>query len=128
MRAPTDMPRRQPRLPGRGRAFLVVGVVVLFLLLTSLRGIAGFYTDYLWFASLHRANVFRGVLGAKVALAVIFTGAFFALLWVNLVIADRLAPPFRPDRARRGVPRALPRPGRAPAPGGCAPACRCCWP
>ena len=96
MRAPTDMPRRQPRLPGRGRALIVVGVVVLFLLLTSLRGIAGFYTDYLWFQSLHRTNVFRGVLGAKVALAVIFTGAFFVLLFVNLVIADRLAPPFRP--------------------------------
>jgi uncharacterized membrane protein (UPF0182 family) len=96
MRAPTDLPRR-PRTPsGRGRAFLVLGVVVLFLLLTSLRGIAGFYTDYLWFDSLGVGSVFRGVLGAKVALAVIFTGAFFVLLWVNLVIADRLAPPFRP--------------------------------
>src|ERR1700709_2635808 len=96
MRPPTEMPRRQPRLPGRGRLFLVVGIVVLFLLLTSLRGIAGFYTDYLWFESLHRASVFKGVLGAKVALAVIFTGVFFVLLFVNLVIADRLAPPFRP--------------------------------
>ena len=90
------MPRRQPRVPGRGRAFLIVGAVVLFLVLTSLRGIAGFYTDYLWFDSLGRANVFRGVLGAKVALALIFTGAFFVLLWTNLVIADKLAPPFRP--------------------------------
>jgi uncharacterized membrane protein (UPF0182 family) len=75
---------------------IIVGIVVLFLLLTSLRGIAGFYTDYLWFSSLHRSNVFRGILGAKVALAVIFTGAFFVLLLANLLIADRLAPPFRP--------------------------------
>jgi uncharacterized membrane protein (UPF0182 family) len=90
------MPRRQPRLPGRGRVLIILGIVVLFLLLTSLRGIAGFYTDYLWFSSLHRASVFRGILGAKVALAVIFTGAFFVMLLVNLVIADRLAPPFRP--------------------------------
>src|SRR5437868_3107463 len=97
MRAPTEMPRRPPRPSGRGRAFLVLGVVVLFLLLTSLRGIAGFYTDYLWFESLGKTGVFRGVLGAKVALALIFTGAFFVLLWVNLVVADRLAPPFRPS-------------------------------
>src|SRR3546814_6954102 len=62
----------------------------------SLRGIAGFYTDYLWFDSLDRASVWRGVLGAKIALAVIFTGTFFLIMWANLVIADRLAPPFRP--------------------------------
>jgi uncharacterized membrane protein (UPF0182 family) len=97
MRAPTDLPRRRSRTPGRGRTFLVIGIVALFVLLTSLRGIASFYTDYLWFDSLGRGSVFRGVLGAKIALAVIFTGAFFVLLWVNLVIADRLAPPFRPN-------------------------------
>lgn len=98
MRAPSDMPRRAPRTaaPGRGRTWLVIGGVVLFFLITSLRGIAGFYTDFLWFDSLGRAEVWRGVLGAKVALALIFTGAFFVLVWLNLVIADRLAPPFRP--------------------------------
>ncbi|HUS60586.1 MAG TPA: UPF0182 family protein, partial [Acidimicrobiales bacterium] len=96
MRAPTDMPRRPPRAPGRGRAVLVIGAVVLFFGAASLRGIAGFYTDYLWFESLHLSGVWRGVLGAKLALAAIFTAAFFLLMWVNLVIADRLAPPFRP--------------------------------
>jgi hypothetical protein len=89
------MPRR-PRSAGRGRTWLVIGAIVLFFLITSLRGIAGFYTDYLWFESLDRVGVWRGVLGAKAALALIFTGAFFVLMWVNLVIADRLAPPFRP--------------------------------
>jgi uncharacterized protein len=96
MRAPTDMPRRPPRAPGRGRAALVIGAVALFFVITSLRGIAGFYTDYLWFDSLHLAGVWKGVLGAKLALAAIFTVGFFVLMWVNLVIADRLAPPFRP--------------------------------
>ena len=92
------MPRRAARVskPGRGRAGLVVGGVVLFFLITSMRGIAGFYTDFLWFDSLGRSEVWRGVLGARIALAVIFTGAFFLLMWINLVIADRMAPPFRP--------------------------------
>lgn len=90
------MPRRPPRAPGRGRTALVVGAVILFILIASLRGIAGFYTDYLWFDSLNLAGVWRGVLGAKLALAAIFTTAFFVLMWVNLVIADRVAPPFRP--------------------------------
>jgi uncharacterized membrane protein (UPF0182 family) len=98
MRAPEDMPRRPRRAanPGRGRTWLVAGAVVLFFLITSLRGIASFYTDYLWYDSLGRAEIWRGVLGAKIALSAIFTVAFFVIMWINLVIADRLAPPFRP--------------------------------
>jgi uncharacterized membrane protein (UPF0182 family) len=96
MRAPTDMPRRRRRGSNRGRIVLIVAVVALFLLATSLRGIAGFYTDYLWFDGLGLASVFRGVLRAQVVLAAVFTATFFVLLFVNLWIADRLAPKFRP--------------------------------
>jgi hypothetical protein len=64
--------------------------------ITSLRGIAGFYTDYLWFDSLGLSGVWRGILGAKAALALIFSGLFFGVLWVNLLIAERLAPKLRP--------------------------------
>lgn len=97
MRAPDDLPRR-PRRTGRGkrgRVVLIVVVVGLFVLLTSLRGIARFYTDYLWFDSLDQTGVWQGVLGAKVALAVLFIAAFFLLAFVNLTIADRVAPPYR---------------------------------
>ncbi|MBK9179505.1 MAG: UPF0182 family protein [Acidimicrobiales bacterium] len=99
MRSPTDMPGRAPRRRSglsRGRVLLIVLAVALFVLVTSLRGLAGFYTDYLWFDSLGFAGVWGGVLGAKIALTVIFTGLFFVLLWVNLLIADRIAPKFRP--------------------------------
>ena len=98
MRTPADLPRRRrrPTVGSRGRITLVVLAVALFVLLTSLRGIAGFYTDLLWFDSLGYRGVFTGVLGAKVTLAAIFSLAFFVLLWVNLFIADRLAPRFRP--------------------------------
>jgi hypothetical protein len=65
MRASSDMPRRPSRAAGtgRGRAWLVVGAVLLFFLITSLRGFASFYTDYLWFDSLGQAAVWQGVLG-----------------------------------------------------------------
>jgi uncharacterized membrane protein (UPF0182 family) len=97
MRAPDDLPRRPRRAAktNRGRAILIVAVIAAFVLLTSLRGIAGFYTDYLWFDSLGQSGVWRGVLAAKVVLAVIFIAVFFALAWLNLLIADRIAPPYR---------------------------------
>ena len=103
MRPPSDMPpprprARRPRGEGsnRGRTILIIAAVVLFFLFTSLRGIAGFYTDYLWFDSLGYDGVWSGVLGAKISLAVIFVAAFFVICWVNLYIADRLAPTFPP--------------------------------
>jgi uncharacterized protein len=97
MRAPDDLPRRAPRRKNgrRGRTLLIVGVIVAFVLLTSLRGIAGFYTDYLWFDSLNQTGVWRGILGAKLSLALIFMVGFFLLAWSNLLIADRIAPPYR---------------------------------
>ena len=97
MRVPSDMPRpRRAGIGSRGRIGLVLAAIALFILITSLRGIAGFYTDLLWFESLGYRGVFTGVLGAKVSLTVLFTLIFFAVLWVNLFIADRLAPRFRP--------------------------------
>ena len=97
MRAPDDLPRRAPRRKNgrRGRTILIVAVIAAFILLTSLRGIAGFYTDYLWFDSLDQSGVWRGILGAKLSLALIFMVGFFLLSWANLLIADRIAPPFR---------------------------------
>lgn len=73
-------------------AVLVAAFVIIAL---SLRGIAGFFTDYLWFDSLDRTDVWGAVLGAKVVLWLIFFAVFFILLWVNLFLADRSAPPLR---------------------------------
>ncbi|HWC11398.1 MAG TPA: UPF0182 family protein, partial [Acidimicrobiales bacterium] len=96
MRAPTDLPRR--RRPSNRVGLVLVGIVafVLLLLAISLRGIAGFYTDYLWFGELGLSSVWSGVLGTKVGLAVAFTIAFFLIMWINLAIADLIAPRFRP--------------------------------
>ncbi|HBM55312.1 MAG TPA: hypothetical protein DD388_01690, partial [Acidimicrobiaceae bacterium] len=58
----------------------------------SLRGLASFYTDYLWFDQLGYDNVFRSVLLAQVVLVALFTALFFIICFVNLTVADRLAP------------------------------------
>lgn len=71
-------------------------VTALIILLLSVRGIAGFYTDYLWFDSLGYSSVWSGVLLAQVGLALVFILAMSLLVWVNLFIADRIAPSFRP--------------------------------
>ena len=89
---------RRPRLrrPNRGGIIALVAVVALLVLLTSLRGIAGLYTDYLWFHSLGLAGVWKTIVGSKIALTLIFLAIFFVLQFTNLLIADRLAPAFRP--------------------------------
>ncbi|MHB8464514.1 MAG: UPF0182 family membrane protein [Acidimicrobiales bacterium] len=91
MRVPTDLPRRPRRVP-RGRPAIIITVVVLIILLMSLRGIAGFWTDYLWFSNLGFSDVFTGILSAKITLAVIFSVIAFALVFVNLIVVDRLSP------------------------------------
>ena len=65
------------------------------MLLFSLRGLAGFYTDYLWFDSLGQGSTWSSLLAARVAPALVFTVVFFVIMFVNLVIADRLAPKYR---------------------------------
>ena len=74
---------------------VAVLVAVFVVVALSLRGISGFYTDYLWFDSLDRTDVWGAVLGAKVVLWLIFFAVFFLLLWANLFVADRAAPPLR---------------------------------
>jgi uncharacterized membrane protein (UPF0182 family) len=93
MRVPTVEPRRRSRF--RLRGWIIGIVVVIVILLFSLRGLAGFYTDYLWFDSLGQGATWSSLLAARVAPALVFTVVFFVIMFVNLVIADRLAPKYR---------------------------------
>lgn len=92
MRIPSDMPRRLPRTSRRSRVIAAIVVVVLVVVIASLSGIARFWTDYLWFQSVGFTSVFRGVLLTKVLLGLVFVLIFFALMWANLIVADRFAP------------------------------------
>ncbi|MDP1804183.1 MAG: UPF0182 family protein, partial [Acidimicrobiales bacterium] len=85
-----------PRRARTGRLFLGLGIGLLFLVGTFARGIAGFYTDYLWFNSLDFTSLWSGVILAKVGLFLAALGGFFVLCWGNLLLAERLAPAIRP--------------------------------
>lgn len=82
--------------PNRLRWVVGVLVGVLVVLALSLRAIATFWTELLWFDSLDLTAVWRRLLSARLTLGIGVTLVFFVLLWVNLLIADRLAPKFRP--------------------------------
>ena len=93
MRIP-DLSRRHPggRSGNRRRnLFMSAAGAVVFLLLFS-SGIAGFYTDYLWYDDLGVSQVFTRVLRAKLLLVALFVAVAYLLVWGNLRIAERLGP------------------------------------
>ena len=92
MRIPSDLTADpSPRRRHRARWWLIGFVVVLVVLLVSLRSLAGLYTDSLWFSSVDYHDVFSTLLVIKLGLFGVFGAIFFAVLWVNLVVCDRIA-------------------------------------
>ncbi len=75
---------------------LALVLLAFVLVLLSGRSVAGFYTDYLWFDSIGLTGVWKGLLWAKVGLVVLFILVALGIIWVNLFVADRLAPSVRP--------------------------------
>jgi hypothetical protein len=92
MRVPPVEGRRRP--VGL-RGWLIGVAIVLVILLLSLRGLARFYTDYLWFRDVGFSRTWRELIAAKAVPAAIFSAAFFVVMLVNLIVADRIAPRYR---------------------------------
>ena len=92
MRIPSDLAADpSPRRRHRARWWVIGFVVVIVILLVSLRSLAGLYTDSLWFSSVGYHNVFSTLFITKLGLFGVFGAIFFAVLWVNLVVCDRIA-------------------------------------
>ena len=93
MRIPSDLPAdpSPPRRRHRARWWIAGLVVLIIILLISLRSLANIYTDSLWFSSVNFHNVFSTLLVIKLGLFGVFGAIFFAVLWVNLVVCDRIA-------------------------------------
>ena len=102
MRNSSDLPPRGPGgptfrvpnfgKPSRGRIIFSAIVGLVLLLLFSAKGLAGFFVNVLWFNSVGRSDVYWGILRSKTELVVIFTLGAFIVFWVNMMLADRLAP------------------------------------
>lgn len=91
MRIPADLPQNRRHTSRRQvLAFAIAAVIVVLIL--SLRSIAVFYTDYLWFSNVHLSEVWSGILMDKVGLAVVFDVVLFVVLLANFIVAERLTP------------------------------------
>ncbi|MGD0255377.1 MAG: UPF0182 family protein [Acidimicrobiales bacterium] len=91
MRRPQDLPSRARLVTGRRRLWILIAIAVLIIIVASLRSIAIFYTDYLWFGSVHLSSVWRHLLVVKLALFFGFAAIFFVALWVSLAVVDRVS-------------------------------------
>ena len=78
--------------PSKGRVLVSAVIGLVLLLVFSAKGLSGFYVNVLWFDSVGRGDVYWGILRSKGELVVIFTLGSFLFLWVNMLIADKVAP------------------------------------
>lgn len=86
-------PRREPR---RSRALIITAVVVV-LAFFGLTTFAGLYTDRLWYSHLGYSEVFTTLFWTKTGLFLVFGLLMAVVVGVNMFLAYRLRPLFRPN-------------------------------
>jgi uncharacterized membrane protein (UPF0182 family) len=91
MRVPTDVSAR-PHPVRRYQLWVLGGVVFLIVAVILVQGLANFYTNYLWYRSVHFTSVWRLMIETKLELAAVFVGIFFIVCWLSLWVVDRIAP------------------------------------
>ncbi|WP_330461954.1 UPF0182 family protein [Streptomyces sp. NBC_00820] len=86
-------PRTRAGRPSRRARTLIVTLGVLAVLGMAFTMFAGFWTDWLWYRSVHYSSVFTTTLSTKIGLFFVF-GLLMALaVGVNVWLAHRLRPP-----------------------------------
>jgi hypothetical protein len=93
-------PRRPTNPPRRSRALLITAglVVVGFIALT---GIASFWTERLWFDSIGYSSVFSKLVWTRIWLFFGFGGLMAVAVGLNMLLAYRFRPLFRPASAEQ---------------------------
>jgi uncharacterized membrane protein (UPF0182 family) len=88
----------RPRRRGR-RGLYIVAVLVLIFLITFL---ARFYTDVLWFREVGLTSVLFKSLSTQFIVGVVVGALVGLIVWVNLLLASRFAPPYPFSRFEAG--------------------------
>ncbi len=69
-------------------------IVAFFLVIAFSKSLVFLLTDWLWFKGVGYASIFTKILSTQVTLGIAAGGAFFVFLYINLLIAKKLAPSF----------------------------------
>ncbi|MFJ5269211.1 UPF0182 family protein [Streptomyces sp. NPDC088358] len=104
-------PRMRVGRPSRRVRTLLMTLGVLVVLAMAFVMFAGFWTDWLWYRSVHYSSVFTTTLWTKIGLFFVFGLLMAAAVGVNIWLAHRLRPPLSAmsmeqqslDRYRMGI-------------------------
>ncbi|MFJ3708894.1 UPF0182 family protein [Streptomyces sp. NPDC090053] len=104
-------PRIRVGRPSRRARTLLMTLGVLAVLAMAFLMFAGFWTDLLWYRSVHYSSVFTTTLWTKIGLFLVFGVLMAAAVGVNIWLAYRLRPPLSAmsleqqnlDRYRMGI-------------------------
>ncbi|XUL94303.1 UPF0182 family protein [Streptomyces galilaeus] len=104
-------PRIRVGRPSRRVRTLLMTLGVLAVLGMAFTMFAGFWTDWLWYRSVHYSSVFTTTLSTKIGLFFVFGLLMAAAVGVNIWLAHRLRPPLSAmsmeqqslDRYRMGI-------------------------
>jgi len=86
-----------PRLRVSRRGATAIGALVVLIVVLSLVGsLVRLYTDWLWFGEVGYRRVFSSILLTRVGLFLVYGVLMAGIVGVNVALAWRLRPPFRP--------------------------------
>jgi len=87
-----QIPQFKFRPPSRGRIILSLVIALVLVLFFSAKSLSSFYVNILWFNSVGRSDVYWTILRNKIELGAIFVAVAALFVWLNVMLADRLAP------------------------------------
>ncbi|RJS46681.1 UPF0182 family protein [Nocardioides cavernaquae] len=107
---PTRGQAPRPERPGWARGVLITAIVMLVLFF-AMSAFTGFWTERLWFGSVGYSGVFTRLVVTKTVLFLVFGALLAAVVVLNMVLAYRTRPRFRPaspeqiglDRYRQAI-------------------------
>ncbi|MGH9291534.1 MAG: UPF0182 family protein, partial [Acidimicrobiales bacterium] len=92
MRVPSEPAPPVVHTMRRYQIGILVAIIVIVLAIIALQAVANLFTNYVWYRSVGLTSVWRAMVGTKLELGGVFSGAMFLATWVSLVVVDRIAP------------------------------------